>query len=249
MTPEEGAKIRFPERDLKDGDQIRVGKTIFRLNVWMPAQCFECSKEIPKDQEENAKRFPGMFQCARVPRDTKARVRRRKKVQRHSFALNAERNVADELGEFRQGTFICAACKIGPSGIGHDMLGKSQFGRPGTLAAIRNFTFERELGRGGKRAVFLVRSMHKNESMALKLMLPHVATNEQAKATRFLREAKNTQALKNRNILAFRELGSDRGMFYFLAEFCENGSVASLMMQTGGRLSLDRVFSHNLRRA
>ncbi len=33
QTPEEGAKLSFPERDLKQGDQIKLGQTIFQVDI------------------------------------------------------------------------------------------------------------------------------------------------------------------------------------------------------------------------
>jgi eukaryotic-like serine/threonine-protein kinase len=37
QTPEEGAAVSFPERDLTDGDEIRLGETVFRVAVRLPA--------------------------------------------------------------------------------------------------------------------------------------------------------------------------------------------------------------------
>jgi eukaryotic-like serine/threonine-protein kinase len=32
-TPEEGAKRDYPQVDLRDGDEVKVGKTVFRVQV------------------------------------------------------------------------------------------------------------------------------------------------------------------------------------------------------------------------
>jgi hypothetical protein len=52
-TPEEGLRRQYPQVELHDGDQIRVGDTTLRLNVEAhiepakPARCLRCGKEIP----------------------------------------------------------------------------------------------------------------------------------------------------------------------------------------------------------
>jgi pSer/pThr/pTyr-binding forkhead associated (FHA) protein len=47
MTPEEARKLDHPTVDLKDGDEIEVGKTVFKIRVEVPAICCECGDAIP----------------------------------------------------------------------------------------------------------------------------------------------------------------------------------------------------------
>ena len=44
--PEEGQKQKFPEHDLKDGDEVRVGNSNFRVSVRIPVYCVKCSAEL-----------------------------------------------------------------------------------------------------------------------------------------------------------------------------------------------------------
>lgn len=54
QTPEEGAALPFPEHDLVDGDEIRLGETVFRVEIRLPtgqrtltlARCVECDREV-----------------------------------------------------------------------------------------------------------------------------------------------------------------------------------------------------------
>ena len=54
-TPEQGQKRRYPEVDLKDGDEIRAGKTVFKVMVEIqkkataPLLCCRCGKEVGKE--------------------------------------------------------------------------------------------------------------------------------------------------------------------------------------------------------
>ncbi|MCI2421355.1 serine/threonine-protein kinase [Saccharopolyspora sp. K220] len=57
QTPEEGAALPFLEHDLIDGDEIRLGKTVFRVDIRLPAgqrtlslaQCAACGQEVGSD--------------------------------------------------------------------------------------------------------------------------------------------------------------------------------------------------------
>jgi len=50
-TPEEGAKRQYPQVDLHDGDEIKVGKTVFRVQVEVASsarmmRCQRCGKDV-----------------------------------------------------------------------------------------------------------------------------------------------------------------------------------------------------------
>src|SRR5713226_5700564 len=63
QTPEEAAQGSFPEHDLKEGDEIKLGSTVLRVSLFIPALCAECSAEIPEDQKARAGRASGVYQC------------------------------------------------------------------------------------------------------------------------------------------------------------------------------------------
>ncbi|GAA4560849.1 protein kinase domain-containing protein [Planotetraspora kaengkrachanensis] len=54
QTPAEGAATSFPEHDLTDGDEIRLGETVFRVAIRLPtaqrtlslARCAKCDREV-----------------------------------------------------------------------------------------------------------------------------------------------------------------------------------------------------------
>src|SRR3954462_603710 len=50
QTAEEAAQSSFPQHDLKDGDEIRLGNTVLRVSVFVPAACADCSAEIPEEE-------------------------------------------------------------------------------------------------------------------------------------------------------------------------------------------------------
>jgi hypothetical protein len=46
LSAEQGAELRFPEVDLKHGDEVRVGATVLRIDVDAPAICCECGRAL-----------------------------------------------------------------------------------------------------------------------------------------------------------------------------------------------------------
>lgn len=105
------------------------------------------------------------------------------------------------------------------------------------LAAIRGYKLVRKLGEGGFGEVYLALNQQNGEWVALKVMLPKIAANQRA-IDKFLREMANTKALNHPHVVKLRDYSYSDGTFFFTLEYCEGGSVADLMEQRGGRLSI-----------
>ena len=241
MPAEEAAKMAFPEHDLKHGDEIRVGDTVFKVMVFVPARCAECSADIAEDKRLQAERLPGVFQCEICRKQAELLQRKEPPKRKAKVCAKCGRDVAAEIGENRQGDYVCALCQKDALQILLGMLNKAKAGER-ELQAIRGYTVERELGRGGMGLVWLARNYASGELVALKVMLPQVAADERAKQS-FLREVENTKALRHRNIVEFRESGCSGGTFFFTLEYCAQGSVDKLMEQRGGKLSVKEAMA------
>ena len=63
QSPEEAAGASFPECDLKHGDRIKLGKTVFEVTIFSPAICRECREEIPEEVKEQARVNGETFLC------------------------------------------------------------------------------------------------------------------------------------------------------------------------------------------
>jgi hypothetical protein len=116
MTPEEGARIPFPEFDLKAGDEIRLGETVFRVGVFVPALCADCSAEIAEDQKAAAEKQPGVYLCEACRRkrpDPSALVGLVASRNRKACA-QCGKDVTSEMGEHRHGAFICSLDTLVP---------------------------------------------------------------------------------------------------------------------------------------
>lgn len=94
------------------------------------------------------------------------------------------------------------------------------------------------LGKGGMGEVWKVRERKTGKVLALKTMLPKVASDENGKRM-FLREASFCEQLDHKNVVKTYQTGCANGIFYILMDLCEGGSAQDLMQKRGGKLSLN----------
>ena len=142
-------------------------------------------------------------------------------------------------------TTLVAASEANPQDVMTLLVKRAQAGTRSDLRAIAEYTLLDELGRGGMGAVYLARHRHTGRLVALKLMLPKVATNEVARA-RFLREVELTRRLRHPNIARLYDEGFGDGAFFFTSEYCEGGSLDRLLQVRGGTLPIDEAVRYAL---
>jgi tRNA A-37 threonylcarbamoyl transferase component Bud32/Flp pilus assembly protein TadD len=97
----------------------------------------------------------------------------------------------------------------------------------------------RQLGAGGMGAVYQARQLSMDRMVALKLIHPHIASEEVAK--RFHREMKVTSKIEHPNTIRVFDFGADEGGQLFLAmEFLE-GRPLSKVLEADGVLPQARI--------
>lgn len=226
----------FPEYDLKDGDEIKLGDTVFKVAVYAPAFCGECSAEIPPEEKDNCSMGGGVYLChscgggATLGRTSTFKPPAKK-------CAECGNSVEDEVEPGRTGDMICHACRSDPMRIVKSIIDKANSGEE-SLSGVKGYSIIRELGRGGMGAVYLARRDETGGLVALKVLLPQVAADEKAREM-FLREADNARALKHPNVVRLLDSGYADGAFFFTMEFCDGGAVDGLMKHNGGKLALD----------
>jgi serine/threonine-protein kinase len=243
-SEEQRGKAIFPEHDLRDGDELRLsdpakGNTVnFRVEIYVPAVCAECSIEIPEEHKARAERAAGVYQCAACHQKAEAARRKEPVRKKARVCIQCGRDVSQEVGENRHGDYLCATCQADPFRVLKHLLELARSGQK-ELLAIQGYQILKELGKGGMGAVSLARHEKTGEQVALKVMLhdPEVAVQPLSKED-FLLETENTRALQHPNVVHFRDAGCSRGTFFFTMEYCDGGSVDKLMKQRGGLLSI-----------
>ncbi|HWG27904.1 protein kinase domain-containing protein [Actinospica sp.] len=216
----QGRGLGTQERDLKDGDEVRLGRSVaFRVNVAVPPE--EATTLVVSPEQAATLPPPGCVKCGR--------------------------EITQELGRrgAAAGRYVCAACQANPQDVMTLLVKLAQAGTRSDLRAIAEYDLLGELGRGGMGAVYLARHRESGRLVALKLMLPRVAANEVARA-RFRREVELTRRLRHPNIAALYEDGFADGAFFFTSEYCEGGSLDKLLQIRGGTLPVDEAVRYAL---
>jgi len=95
---------------------------------------------------------------------------------------------------------------------------------PDEIGRLGKYRVRAILGRGGMGVVFRAHDPHLDRFVALKAMLPSLATSPSAKE-RFFREAKAAAALKHPHVVTIHDVGEDRGAPYLAMELLEGESL------------------------
>jgi serine/threonine-protein kinase len=99
-------------------------------------------------------------------------------------------------------------------------------------AQLGPYTVVREIGKGGMARVFEGRHAELGIRVALKLVLPAIASHPVATA-RFLREAKAASQIRHQNVVEVFDIGTHEDMPFIVMEFLEGSDLATLLVQRG----------------
>lgn len=243
MAPEEARLLSFPAVDVKDGDQIEVGITVFTVGVEVPAVCRECENIIPDDKKNDCQWEKGLFVCSHC----------REKVEREGFSTKPEvpiqcnrcgKDVSAEVAYGRIGDYTCKACQAAVETIPAELLDvivERPRAQEGIVSGcLDNYALGEKLGEGGMGAVYRATRNHDGVTVAVKMMLAKVAVDEHMRQM-FEREIAVTDSLRHPNIVELLEHGSVENVFCFVMEYLAGGSVWDLMREGRGTLSLDEA--------
>src|ERR1035438_3546907 len=102
----------------------------------------------------------------------------------------------------------------------------------GARARIAGYQLEDQIGRGGMAAVFRARDERLNRLVALKVLTPALAGDEQFRQ-RFIRESRAAAAVDDPHIIPVFEAGEAAGALFIAMRFVPGGDVYSLVRRTG----------------
>lgn len=107
---------------------------------------------------------------------------------------------------------------------------------------FRGYVVERLLGNGALGAVYLVRHEILETRMALKVLFPTVAKENQSYVKRFLREAKIATKIRHPNLVAVHDCGFDeeRGLYFLVMDYVSGGDLRQAIA-FAGRFEPDRA--------
>ena len=117
--------------------------------------------------------------------------------------------------------------------------------QPGTLLAGR-YRIERTIGQGSMGIVFEATDLTLQMRVALKVMSPERANNEEARK-RFVREAQAVLKLTNEHVTRMYEVGSlHDGVPFLVMEFLVGNTLEHLLFNNDGPLAVDVVLDWSL---
>jgi serine/threonine-protein kinase len=104
---------------------------------------------------------------------------------------------------------------------------------------IAGYRIESVLGRGGMSVVYLAEQVHLARKVALKLLSPSLAADENFRE-RFLRESRLAAAIDHPNIIEIYDAG-EANEFLYIAMRCVDGYDLRKLIEQEGRLGLGRT--------
>ena len=112
----------------------------------------------------------------------------------------------------------------------YDFLATAQ--APDELGRLGPYRVLEVLGAGGMGVVFRAEDPHLARLVAIKAMLPGMATSASARQ-RFLREARAAAAIKHDHIVTIYQVGEDRGVPFLAMDFMEGEPLDARLNRDG----------------
>src|SRR5262245_17362528 len=218
-SPEDGATPEEPGQRLNDGDEVRIGQTVFRVVVLRAPRCCACGSEIIETARIGGPGGRSFFCASCLTGSQSAATNLAPRCARCGRDLSGV-----QLPE-GSGAYVCAECQSDS----HAMQAAREPSRP---PSVRGYRSVQELGRGGMGAVYRGKRDADGERVALKLLLPRGAADEHS-TQRFLREAQVLKVLKHPNVVALHDFGTCNGAVYLTLDFCEGGNLMQLLRRRG----------------
>lgn len=96
-----------------------------------------------------------------------------------------------------------------------------------------------ELGKGGMGSVYKVYDAEVEEKVALKLLNPEIASDEET-IKRFRNELKLARAISHKNVCRMHDLGQQEGVYYITMEYVAGENLKSFIRRSG-QLNVDKA--------
>jgi serine/threonine-protein kinase len=244
---EEARQSRGEEFPMAANDRLGVGPDCeLELDVSLPLLCADCGAETESQTYLNDGGLPICGAChEKLTKQKEERRKAKEAANKNEAKRKMEQKQRHEqrceiCGQVLIGAIvpcICPACQANPLKVLDFLLAKAQKGQDEAkeIAGYRNLKM---LGQGGMGQVWLVEEEKTGNKMALKIMLPKVATDEKSREA-FTREALITGRLSHKNIIRQHKFGESGGTYFILMELCDGGSVDALMGKSGGKLDIE----------
>ena len=231
-TPDEAKEQTRQQFTLSSGDTLGLGPDCqLTIDIKIPKHCSLCDCELTDDENETVS--SSKYICNACFERQKAQEESKKKK---ALAQNAEpkQKKCEACGKLLSTGYtekLCPECLQNPLKV-LELLIKNAMAGKEEASKIKGYRNIRSLGKGAMGQVWLVEQEKSGQQMALKIMLPHVASNENSR-NMFLREAFVSEQLRHRNIVTQFENGCTNNTYFILMEYCAGGNLGNLIRRQG----------------
>jgi serine/threonine-protein kinase len=228
--------VKVTAADLKNGDEIKAGKTILRVSVddGPPA-----APSVARGDSQNAVRDPlgtakpakpvtsGPPESVRItpPREPTPTARQADCCQICLEAVSAEDRTSTVSRSHPNLPPLCSRC---------------QEAIQNHAQPIPGYHIVREIGRGGMGIVYQALRGAVGKLVALKTIKP-AGTPSSGDIERFLREASILRQLDHPHIVAYRDQGEADGVVYFAMDFVRGYDADRVLEKNKGPLAIHRA--------
>jgi serine/threonine-protein kinase len=213
-----GKRVRAA--DLKDGDEIKAGRTILCVTVDDTASLTDGPEE-PSQAAAVTPPPPAEAPSTRPP----GPAAKASELSMSEPSIFAPAQLCPacgaDLAAAASGALACPACA-------DKIRGQAQ--------PIPGYQLVRELGRGGMAVVHLAIRQTDGAVVALKMLTPAVA-GSRTDIDRFLREVAILRELQHPNIVAFRDAGEFSGGLFFVMDYVPGTDAQRLLTEHGPLLA------------
>jgi eukaryotic-like serine/threonine-protein kinase len=242
-TTAEGNHSRPTSVDLKDGDRICVGKSELLVRIIAPPTCEDCGQELVAPIGGTLPVTGSVVQCDACreskARELKADLSSPDKLPAKGCCVHCGMELFQTIeqptsDEWSSSDFVCLHCqRSSPVGIKQLVhIARKVWKKFSAGNKWEGYEIESELGAGNMGQVYKARREADGRIVAIKTMLAKVAVSEKSRQM-FLREIDVMRQLKHANLVSFIESRSTENQFFFVMEFCDGGSLETLMEKTG----------------
>lgn len=177
-----GGRDQCPQVALKDGDEIRAGRTWFRVRMDDYQLCPECGGEIPESDSARTAAIESALACSACRERMVGTGSSADGSSGRSHCSRCGKYLSDTIDADRYTGTLCLSCQphvdAAPATLLRHLIKHIRVPRAGDrLPNIKGFTIERQLGACSLGAVYLAHRIRDDTLVALKIMQAIMATS------------------------------------------------------------------------
>lgn len=261
--PADATMKQAPNGEMKayidNGDEIIVGDTRMSVVIERDAECLDCKKIILTAERDILAFVGSTFLCEQCRNERSeqevltltqmAETLSHFPMEPHNkviHCLRCKNDVTDEAGlKGQEGKveYVCNSCRKNKLDNPLQFLEALLSGAITKNSIVNTLNISgykvgKELGRGGMGMVYQAQNEKTGKIVAIKTMLPQVATNKENIRV-FQREVAVTKQLKHKNVVQLFDHGNAQGTFFFVLEFVDGMDLDKFIKTHQGIVSID----------